>query len=209
MSYDYDKQIRLYGFGAKPLKGGPTSHSFNLNQILGHPKPVVSTPQELFSIYNQTLQTIEFHGPTFFEPILKTIINEANQRFKTDKNYYGILLILTDGFIHDMEETIDLLVENSGICPLSIIIVGIGKEDFSDMKQLDSDSQALISSNGTKASRDMVQFVEFSKFESITPESGVALAKEALAELPKSVVEFFTLQKIQPIRLPEKINICD
>jgi Copine len=43
---------------------------------------------------------------------------------------YHILLILTDGVIHDMPKTKDLIVECSKY-PLSIIIVGIGNADFS------------------------------------------------------------------------------
>lgn len=44
-----------------------------------------------------------------------------------------ILLILTDGIIHDIEEVKDLLVK-CGRLPLSIVIVGIGNnEDWSLM----------------------------------------------------------------------------
>jgi len=40
-----------------------------------------------------------------------------------------VLLILTDGVIHDMDDTISAIVDGSKL-PLSIIIVGIGTEDF-------------------------------------------------------------------------------
>ena len=56
---------------------------------------------------------------------------------------YHILLILTDGCIHDLRETIDLIVQCS-VYPLSVIIVGIGEEDFSAMNQLDADAYDLI-----------------------------------------------------------------
>jgi hypothetical protein len=94
-----------------------------------------------------------------------------------------------------MDETIDLLVQYSATCPLSIIIVGLGKEDFSSMYQLDSDHQALTNSKGVKAARDMVQFVEFSKFEGAELKN---LSQATLAELPKSIVEFYQLNKIEP-----------
>lgn len=58
-----------------------------------------------------------------------------------------------------------------------------------------------MSSKGAKAARDLVQFVEFNKFETQPAE---ALAKETLIELPKSVVEFFTLQKIAPKPVPKQ-----
>ena len=50
-----------------------------------------------------------------------------------------LLLILTDGTIHDMQTTIKSLI-NSFHLPLSIIIVGVGNADFTDMEILDGDS---------------------------------------------------------------------
>jgi len=47
-------------------------------------------------------------------------------------NKYYIFLILTDGLINDMEATIDEIVRATSL-PISIIIVGIGDEDFSSM----------------------------------------------------------------------------
>ena len=46
---------------------------------------------------------------------------------------YHILLILTDGQINDMDDTKDLIVECSKY-PLSIIIIGVGNANFSNMK---------------------------------------------------------------------------
>ena len=60
---------------------------------------------------------------------------------------YHILLILTDGAIHDMQATKDVIVECSHY-PLSIIIVGIGNADFSNMIELDGDEVPLRNSHG-------------------------------------------------------------
>jgi len=76
---------------------------------------------------------------------------------------YHTLLILTDGAIHDMRETRDLIVEASHL-PLSIIIVGIGNADFGMMEELDGDEIRLRNSKGEAAVRDIVQFVEFKNF---------------------------------------------
>jgi len=51
---------------------------------------------------------------------------------------YHILLIITDGCIHDMDETKNLIVEASNL-PLSIVIIGVGNADFKDMRELDSE----------------------------------------------------------------------
>ena len=53
-------------------------------------------------------------------------------------------MILTNGGIQDIEETIDEIVKGSSL-PLSIIIVGVGAEDFSSMVRLDGDVEALYS----------------------------------------------------------------
>ena len=58
---------------------------------------------------------------------------------------YFTVLILTDGAIHDMDQTIDEVVISSTL-PISIIIVGIGGANFSAMDRLDADDGPLFSS---------------------------------------------------------------
>ena len=70
------------------------------------------------------------------------------------KGEYFVLLILTDGCIHDMNETVQLVVKCSRL-PMSIIIIGVGGADFSNMEKLDGD-EGLIDSRGNKAERDLV-----------------------------------------------------
>jgi len=74
-------------------------------------------------------------------------------------NTYQVLLILTDGEIHDMQFTVDLIVSAAGL-PLSIIIVGVGNADFANMVTLDGDN-GLTDSKGHRCPRDIVQFVPF------------------------------------------------
>lgn len=65
-------------------------------------------------------------------------------------------MILTNGGIQDVEETIDEIVKGSSL-PLSIIIVGLGQEDFSSMIRLDGDTEALYSQRYNKyVDNDMV-----------------------------------------------------
>jgi len=66
--------------------------------------------------------------------------------------HYSVLLILTDGVINDMNASIRAIVEAS-TRPLSIIIVGVGDADFTDMNKLVSQALELCSpdSRGTNA----------------------------------------------------------
>jgi hypothetical protein len=45
---------------------------------------------------------------------------------------YNVLLILTDGIIHDMNEVRERIIDSS-VLPTSIIIVGVGEENFGMM----------------------------------------------------------------------------
>jgi len=118
---------------------------------------------------------------------------KANEQIRM----YHILLILTDGEIHDMNETKDLIVECSKY-PLSIIIIGIGNADFKNMKELDGDEVAIRNREGEKALRDIVQFVEFNEFKQNT----ALLAEEVLKEVPDQVVEYMKSKGINPEPMP-------
>lgn len=54
-----------------------------------------------------------------------------------------------------MALTKDLLVQASHL-PMSVIIVGVGKEQFEMMRELDSDGALLRATNGDLAVRDLV-----------------------------------------------------
>jgi len=47
-----------------------------------------------------------------------------------DGSNYFVLLIITDGVITDMPQTVEAIV-NASLLPMSIIIVGVGQADFS------------------------------------------------------------------------------
>lgn len=91
---------------------------------------------------------------------------------------YNVLLLLTDGIINDMPATKSAIVELSAL-PCSIIIVGVGNADFSQMEELDGDDGVLRDNYGKAVQRDIVQFVEFNK----CVQRG-NLAEEVLKEIP-------------------------
>ena len=108
---------------------------------------------ELFNTYRTALKGVSLSGPTYFKQILATLVDYINQNLTL--TMYHTLLILTDGVIHDMQATKDLIVVASHL-PLSIIIVGIGNADFSMMDELDGDDVRIRNSSGHAAVRDIV-----------------------------------------------------
>lgn len=127
-------------------------HCFPLNGVPAFPE--VQGTFNLLQLYRNTLPTISLSGPTYFGPVIQQQLNILAAR-QTQGNTYSILLILTDGEIHDMAPTKDLLV-NASQLPLSVIIIGVGNERFEMMRELDSDGAALRAMNGKSAVRDLV-----------------------------------------------------
>jgi len=186
--YDYDQLIPVYGFGAVIKGKYKTSHCFNINF---KENPNIQNVNNIIKEYVNCMSKIDFACPTYFSPIINKIINDI--KIKKDILDYQLLMILTDGMIQDLEDTIEALVEGS-FYPLSVIIIGIGNYDFSKMEQLDGDEIPLISRKGIKRLRDLVQFVPFSKFEG----DGKKLANEVLEEIPRQVIQYYTLHFLYP-----------
>jgi len=180
LNYDFDKRVPVYGFGGKPnfpnYAKPQADHCFPLT---GDPQaPEVFGMPGIMQVYMNAIHQVSLSGPTYFEHI----INYANYIAKANEpsNVYTILMILTDGEIHDMAKTQNLIKEASNL-PLSIIIVGVGNENFVGMRKLDGDEA------GTKISnRDLVQFVAFNDYKG----NAAMLAKELLAELPRQLVGY-------------------
>lgn len=63
--------------------------------------------------------------------------------------------MLTSGAVSDMRQTIGAVLHAAKL-PMSIIIVGIGRNDFSAMERLDADRKRLALED-KKAERDIVQ----------------------------------------------------
>ena len=95
-------------------------------------------------------------GPTRFSGVLKECKKWVEEC--KDPKMFHVVLILTDGDIHDLKETMEEIIDASKRnLPMSIIIVGVGNEDFSSMVRLDGDDYAL-----QEGVADIVQFVKYS-----------------------------------------------
>ena len=103
---------------------------------------------------------------------------------------------MTDGIIDDMEATIDQIVRATSL-PLSIIIIGVGNNNFESMEVLDADDKPLFSKTLNKQmERDIVQFVPYSQYK----HDPVRLAKETLEEVPRQLVSYMNSKHIPPVK---------
>eukprot|EP00392_Amoebophrya_sp_AT5.2_P002362 g2367.t1 len=203
--YDSDKKYPVYGFGAKIPPGyTTTSRCFALNGDFFDPE--VDGLEGIVDVYKKTLPIVTLHGPTEFREIIRLAANLAEPYKDPDGDEdmkYFILLILTDGVINDMQDTINEIVRASRF-PMSIIIVGVGDEDFSLMDELDADEEPLYStSENVYMERDIVQFVPFSDFKD---RSYLELAMCTLDEVPREVTNYFQKKGIAPGEPPEEMK---
>ncbi|CAF98783.1 unnamed protein product [Tetraodon nigroviridis] len=221
--YDSDKMFPAFGFGAQIppswqvrfkssffKRNMPQTHlgmkpqsAYTLSFQVSHEFPLNFVPSNPFcagiegvvEAYRVCLPQVKLFGPTNFSPIINHVARFAQQALQqTTASQYFVLLIITDGIITDMDETRNAIV-NASRLPMSIIIVGVGRADFTAMEFLDGDDGRLRSTAGEAAMRDIVQFVPFRQFKDAPPE---ALAKSVLAEVPTQLVDFFNTMKLVP-----------
>mmetsp|Transcript_25825 Transcript_25825/g.40429 ORF Transcript_25825/g.40429 Transcript_25825/m.40429 type:complete len:564 (-) Transcript_25825:61-1752(-) len=188
LDYDHDKKCAALGYGAILPNKEEASHCFALNGNAQNPE--VEGVQGLLDAYASSLKNVKLYGPTNFKDIIER--NEMLAR-EQSKEHYHVMLIITDGAITDLRQTIGAIVSASTL-PMSIVIVGVGEDDFSEMKQLDGDDGVLEDDNGKKIARDTVQFVKFREFQG----NPAALARAVLHELPPQLLQYMCVNQRPP-----------
>ncbi|KAJ3140848.1 Copine-5, partial [Irineochytrium annulatum] len=183
--YDADQRFPTMGFGFQ--MAGAAMDCAMLGDAVGI--------DGILRCYATSLMAPGFklYGPTLFAPVIRTLTSSIRQELATDRAHtrqrptkYHILLILTDGQISDMDATRAAIVDAATL-PLSIVIVGVGREDFSSMRVLDGDDVRVSDpQSGKVAERDCVQFVAFGEVEG----DPFRLAAETLAEIPAQFMDY-------------------
>ncbi|XWS57854.1 hypothetical protein CRYUN_Cryun09bG0209300 [Craigia yunnanensis] len=189
--YDSDRRFPAWGFGGRTYDG-TLSHCFNLNGMDAYE---VEGVQGIMAAYASALHNVTLAGPTLFSHVINTAAQMAGQATSKDITKYFVLLIITDGVLTDIQETIDALVRASDL-PLSILIVGVGDADFKQMEILDADNGRLLeSSTGRVATRDIVQFVPMREVHS----GQISVVEALLEELPGQFLTYMRSRNIKPL----------
>lgn len=188
-SYSSDSRIPAYGFGANLPPKYNVSHCFPVTEH-EFGDPFCNGVDGLVRAYRATLDRVQLYGPTIFSEVLRTVGVVVSRRAETaaragnDSLAYTVLLILTDGVISDYDATIAELIKLSAL-PLSVVIIGLGTEDFGRMHALDS-SNGLLRRGTEFALRAFVQFVPFQEFRGDLS----SLAEKVLGGIPDQVVSY-------------------
>ena len=99
---------------------------------------------------------------------------------------YCVLLILTDGIVNDLQSTQDLIRSYKELqLPLSVIVVGIGRADFSEFHRWNHQPSDV---------RGRFNFVEFRELQF----DSVGLSRQALINVPHDIVDYYMGRNILP-----------
>jgi len=191
-NYDHDKQFPVFGFGAK--FDGEINHCFQCGE-----DEMVSGVDGIIEAYRSTFESgLVMSKPTIYTEVLQKAASIAvvsqGQAFSEGKQKYTVLLILTDGAVSNVEETLQCL-ESIKNAPLSIVIVGIGSGDFSTMNFLDNQNLAEFEGENEDGNGiDVAQFVEFNAHK----DDWRSLTSATLDEIPKQLSNYFQRYGIKP-----------
>ncbi|XP_044472152.1 protein BONZAI 3-like [Mangifera indica] len=192
--YDSDRRFPAWGFGGRTVDGS-ISHCFNLNGSANGFE--VDGVEGIMAAYANALHNVALAGPTLFGPVINTAAQIAGQSTSHDRSNYFVLLIITDGVVTDLQETKDALVRASDL-PLSVLIVGVGGADFTQMEILDADKgHRLESSTGRVATRDIVQFVPMREVQ----RGEISVVQALLEELPGQFLSYMRCRDIKPFNI--------
>ena len=180
--YNKNDEYDVYGFGADI--NGEFKRCFNINGDNKNGNNKIKGIENVIKEYKRTVNEVELSGGTYFAPVIKSINEKLNKN--NNKLNYNILLIISDGSVHDIEEIIDSIIESSKL-PLSIVIIGIGADVTEDMKKLNGENGKLRDSRGKYLEKDIVQYVHFNDYN----ENIDKLTQEVFRYIPQQIKDFF------------------
>jgi len=161
--FDDDKLIPVFGFG--------DSSTSDKRVFPFYPDRVCYGFAEVLDKYNEVTPLLILSGPTNFAPVIYEAVNITKE-----SRAYHILIIIADGQVTNVNETIKAIVDASNY-PLSIITIGVGDGPWEQMEEFDDGLP--------KRKFDNFQFVNFHKVMQTAQNREVEFARAALMEIPQ------------------------
>jgi len=168
--FDDDNLIPAYGFGDKRTKNR------QVFSFLDDDAPCRSL-EEAVQRYQAVARSLlgpplMLSGPTSFAPLVRQAMSLVKRTGE-----YHILLIIADGQVDSVNETVQAIVDASEYA-LSIVMVGVGDGPWDRMEEFDDGLPQRVFDN--------FQFVEFNSLSSKYPKEkrDFAFAAHALMEIP-------------------------
>ena len=127
-------KLSAFGFGGipNPDTSKTTEFLFALNGNISD--PYVEDLDELINVYKKSIHKAKLSAPTNLHQLFKYICDKVEE-IEYNESLYELLIILVDGDITDMNEITDLIVKSAKL-PISILLFGIGDDQFERMNEL-------------------------------------------------------------------------
>ena len=126
-------------------------------------------------------------------PLIRKITKEIYNLYEV--RYYNVSFIITRGILDksDIKDTIDSIIESSYL-PLTTFIIGVGKNDYSQMMKI-FNKRHKASSIGMQKMRDNIYFVSLvDNFSNNSHE----LISWCLTKLSQQIMSYYDLIKVSP-----------
>jgi len=198
---DYQAGIQKLGTITENFSRGRHSSLWGIGAVINNKyrdyyviKERLCEGKQLLKAYNDNI--IENNNFSLGEQAsLNPLIEEAtfrSIRLQKKRPCYTVLAIFTAGDFIDLQETVDLICTAAEDAPLSILIIGVGNNDFSFVEKL---SHKLCDSRGIPIAREIVTFVTFKQFSG----NATKVIAEALKEIPEQFVEYHLMNGTKPL----------
>uniref|UniRef100_A0A803KPI7 Copine C-terminal domain-containing protein n=1 Tax=Chenopodium quinoa TaxID=63459 RepID=A0A803KPI7_CHEQI len=171
--YDSDRRFPAWCFGGKLT--GKCCPASTWNRI----QPIVKGVEGILEAYRSALAEVKFHSPTSLSEVIEKASSFVSEPCDRNCRKYYVLLIVTNGDLLGIQDTIDSLVKASNL-PLSILIVGVGDDKrFEKMKKL-CPGHLLKDFKGVLALRDIVRFMPKCNVSGSVVGKGMEVTKKIL-----------------------------
>ncbi|KAA8497544.1 Protein BONZAI 1 [Porphyridium purpureum] len=200
--------MSMFGFGARipPLWG--TSHCFSLSpggaytaaSMCGGGKQgqpftdlTCTDREKVLYAYRRAAHQVAFAGPTLFAHFIR-MLRIRSEKFVAERiPAYTFAIILTDGVMKDLVETVSELIQLSSL-GCSVVIMGVGSSNFAPLEAL---VRNISGAGGYQNAlvRNMVQFVDAG---TLRTESDILRLQSAIGRLPHEFMEFMRTENVDP-----------
>lgn len=198
-NYTKNHLFYAFGFGAKQVNSSINNTIFNLN--IKEKDSSINTIEEVIKHFYKSLESnlIIPENNIKISPLIKAITKKIFDFYEI--RYYNIAFIITRGVIEqtDIKATIDEIIKSSYL-PLTIFIIGIGKNDYSLMKKI-CGYDHKFSSNGMEKNRNNIFFISLIEDFSNDEEQ---LVSWCAIELYKQIMNYYDSNKFSPKDIYEK-----
>lgn len=127
---DLDGIFPFYVFGSRQCSStNGAMHIQDVQLSKGNIEPMID-------IYKHVVSTHTLNGPTTIVPIIAQAMEYQESTGGAKNGEYLIVLVITDGIFHHIEEHKRMLAKASNL-PIMFVVIGVGGGDFSDMQMFD------------------------------------------------------------------------